>query len=95
MDGGEYTDLAEATGCNPADIVVDSENVYWVTENGGIDEEWDFGKVFRTSKEPGPSVVLVRDQLHPAGMAIDDTSVYWVNRGELLGSTGAVLKTAR
>jgi hypothetical protein len=68
-DGGPVTMLAPAPPPNVEQLLVDDENLYALDYRQGV---------FRIPKQGGPSVQLTPDfQLGGAGMALDDTFVYY------------------
>ena len=93
VEGGQVVNLARTPECNPADMVLDGPNVYWVMSSGP-DDDWESGRVVRTPQDPGESVILIDDQDHPWAVAVDDTYVYWINLTDIPG-LGSVLRMAK
>jgi hypothetical protein len=73
--GGAEAVLAPAGG-PIGDIALDSGFVYFTIPGTGTD-----GSVGRVSKDGGPPVVLASGQARPAGIAVDETSVFWTSKG--------------
>ena len=59
-----------------ADIAIDGGYVYF-TVSGGTGG----GTVGRVSKDGGAPTVLATGQPQPAGIVVDDTSIYWTCQG--------------
>jgi hypothetical protein len=79
LAGGAPTTLAADAG--PLQIVADGENVYWLTYSGSIEcIPIGGGRVVTLAFAPdGPEMM-------PAVIAVDATSVYWVDQGPPTGS---------
>ncbi|MCL2824117.1 MAG: hypothetical protein FWD57_09010 [Polyangiaceae bacterium] len=73
--GGTPTTLAFALGCDPSDIAIDDEFVYWT--------ESYLGNVARVAKTGGVVEVLASSQDWPKQIAVDDTRVYWAAGGSI------------
>lgn len=75
---------------NPAAVVSDEKDVYWV--NQGSPPDYADGSLMMVPVGGGPIKTLASRQQAPGGLAVDATSVYWVTGGP---SDGAVLKMPR
>lgn len=78
------TNLASAQN-NPRAIAVDATTVYWVNM-GSVDSSGrpsGNGSVMKCAIDGcgDKPIVLASNQLNPIAIAVDATSVYWVNRG--------------
>ena len=83
--GGELLNLALEPGCNPMDLVVDDDHVYWLVgntcEDPGPDcDPWYSAAVLKTPIQPGLTTVLAEGQDIAIGIAVDDAHVYWVSQ---------------
>lgn len=72
--GGAPTTLASSTGLNR--IAVDATTVYFTAPVGGSPND---GSVVSVPIEGGPTTTLADGQSAPEGIAVDATSVYWVD----------------
>ncbi|WP_437490901.1 hypothetical protein WME75_14590 [Sorangium sp. So ce1014] len=74
-------------------VAVDAEHVYWTRR--------DEGTVVRMPKDGGDEEVLASQQTRPGDIALDETTVYWINEGSpdqedgTPVKDGAVLKRAK
>jgi hypothetical protein len=85
LAGGAPVTLATSGGQG---IAIDESYVYFTNFSSS-------GKVQKVAKSGGPAIVLATDQSMPWGIAVDATSVYWVNAGNESGQapwTGSVMK---
>jgi hypothetical protein len=85
LAGGTAVTLA-ATGA--MEVAVDETYVYF-TDSGSP------GTVQKVAKTGGPAILLATDQAYPSGIAVDATSVYWVNAGDAVMRTlgmGSVMR---
>ena len=80
VGGGAPTTLASGPDNYPNAVVVDAANVYWTNSFTGK-------SVAKVPVAGGAVTVLAAGQANPGGLAVDDTSVYWVNRDD-----GTVMK---
>lgn len=78
------TTVAEGTPGEVWGLAFDSSNVYWTEIFGD--------KLSRVAKTGGTGETIATGQNHPSGVALDSTSIYWINSG---GADGAVLKMAK
>lgn len=65
-------------------IAVEGKYVYWTDHGNG-------GSVSKVSVDGGPVTILADGLQHPAGIAVDDTSVYWANANQGTGH-GYIMK---
>ena len=68
------------------DIAVDATHVYWVAGTVNLAD----GVVMKVPIAGGPPVMLASGQAQPIAVAVDATSVYWTNAGDVHG--GSVVK---
>jgi hypothetical protein len=62
------------SGSDVSSFAVDGSHVYWTTSDAG-------GLVFRAAKAGGMPEVIAEGQAAAAGLALDDTRVYWIAAG--------------
>jgi sugar lactone lactonase YvrE len=79
--GGPTTKLTSSPGLTPpysgkTYVKADDTSVYWTYEVGDTD-----GRIMRVASSGGAPVALASNQLHPRGLAVDKTHLYWVNMG--------------
>ncbi len=77
--GGQAVQLATPGGQG---IAVDESNAYWTATDGTVD---------KVPIQGGPVTALARAQARPDAIAVDASSVYWVDRGDGQ-QDGAVMK---
>jgi hypothetical protein len=73
-DGGTPTTLASGQS-TPADVVVDSADVYWAN----LAPSTATGSLNKVSASGGDTTMLAAGQSEPGHLAVDATSVYWTN----------------
>jgi sugar lactone lactonase YvrE len=78
-----------ASGTNPGPPVVDATYVYWPDATNTSD-----GGILRAPKTGGSPETLTPGQDHPAAIAVDTTSLYWVTDATLAPNYGSVFKVA-
>lgn len=84
LNGGAVSTLVSGLG-GIGRLVVDSQNAYWSDLGGG-----SLGSV---ALKGGPIVSIAVGQKEPIGIALDPTSVYWVNAANIGGGlNGSVMK---
>jgi hypothetical protein len=76
----------------PRRVVLDDKHLYWTVWGSGMSGDHSkTGIVKRMHKDgKGAPEVFAPGQSHPAGIAIDATTVYWANEGD-----GNVMKLAK
>jgi hypothetical protein len=86
VDGGPVNVLATSASVYPGGITVDEQYVYWT--------DWINGTLSRVPKGGGGVTVLASGQYEPSAVAVDATSIYWLNTWDPTSarSEGAVLK---
>lgn len=74
------TQTLGTTGKLVTSFVLDATHIYWTTcyYADGVNA---LGKVAKLPKAGGGETILAADQPCPRNLAVDATSVYWVNRG--------------
>jgi hypothetical protein len=79
IDGGASSVLATENG--PYLLALDESTVYFSVPNGG---PANTGAIEKVPKDGGASVILATTTLgqYPGPIAVDQTSVYWVNSGD-------------
>ena len=84
LNGGLTTPVTSGTPINSWDLVVDSTYVYWTSPSS----------VMRVPVNGGALSTLASGLLDPQGLAVDATSIYWVNHGTSGSSytDGSVMK---
>lgn len=65
-------------------VAVDAEHVYWTRR--------DEGTVVRMPKDGGDEEVLASQQTRPGDIALDETTIYWINEGSPDQEDGAPVK---
>jgi hypothetical protein len=82
---GVVAGLVVASGACAAgqSLTVDDTNVYWT-------DGFTTGSVVKVPIAGGAPVTLATDMGYPLGIAVDATSVYWVNI-----TAGAIMKVAK
>ncbi|WP_437942261.1 lipoprotein receptor [Sorangium sp. So ce341] len=80
----------EDDGASPHLLALDEAFVYWVDRR-------DRGRVNRTRRGTGETVVLADDQPYPYAIAVDDEHVYWTNspRGDGSDEDAAVMRARK
>ncbi len=79
---------------NPYNIAISGGYVYWTNPGGGQSGVDHAGTVQRAPIGGGTVQTLASGQAFPYGLAVDATSVYWIDLGTLANSfnDGAVMK---
>ena len=86
LAGGTTSPLTTTSTVNAWDIAVYGDDVYWT----------DVSTVMKADVLTGDLTTLATDQQSPVSIAVDGTSVYWVNRGTgSVSPDGTVMKVAR
>ncbi len=88
LNGGTATTLVTLGGTG---IAVDDCFVYFTTGTPGAGLT-PSGTVMKVAKTGGSPVTLATGQDQPGSIAVDATSVYWVNNGSDSGATGSVMR---
>jgi hypothetical protein len=86
---------AQASGAGPFGVTADSTNLYWVDAVAGTVNQLPLSAMTLPAQDAGIGTapqVLAMGQAAPKAIAVDGTSVYWVNYGSALTSTGSVNK---
>lgn len=67
-------------------VIVDGPNMIWA----------EGGSIYRASLIAGAVVELLAEgQASPGDLAIDTSSIYWANHGDMAGAGGAIMKLAK
>jgi hypothetical protein len=83
IKGGTATPLTEGELLGGASIATDGVNVYWTDQAAGT--------VMKVPVAGGKAATLASSQI-PVAVAVDDTSVYWLNAPGGDAGTGSVMK---
>ncbi|MGH7439380.1 MAG: hypothetical protein ACRENE_27140 [Polyangiaceae bacterium] len=89
--GGNPVILASGIAGGSGFVALDSTSVYWSHDACDASGTSCNGAVMRTPKGGGVSTTMASGQIRPQGIAVDGTSVYWVNFG-VNGNDGTVMK---
>ncbi|MRG91304.1 hypothetical protein GF068_05110 [Polyangium spumosum] len=81
VTGGPGLDVLEAKH-GICDMALDEEAIYWSDPHGTGSAPSSRGRIVKTSRKEGASVVLARELSTPCRIAIDATSVYFETRDE-------------
>jgi hypothetical protein len=84
-----------APGAGPFGVTADATNLYWVDTVAGTVNQLPLSAMTLPGPDSGvgtPPMVLATGQAAPKAISVDGTSVYWVNYGSALSSTGSVNK---
>lgn len=78
-----------ATDADEGDLFLDTDHVYWV--NAGLGLIRRVPKDSPTAAEPE----LIGTGVHPIGVVVDDTYVYWTESGDDGASTGSISRATK
>jgi hypothetical protein len=86
-DGGAVTNLTTSVHNEPAQLAVDSTNVYWT-------EATYYGQAYRVGINTGEvmSYWVTDSHRYPYGIAVDATHIYWVEQNPLDGHSAKVMR---
>jgi hypothetical protein len=84
-----------SSASTPNDVTLDHDWLYWV--EGGTAPYYLDGRVMAMKLDSSAKRTLASGQVFPRAIAVDDTCVYWVNRGtpDTDKFDGAVAKVAK
>jgi hypothetical protein len=80
--GGATTPIVPDSTSMPGPLTIDGTTVYWASQTTGT--------VFKAPLDGGAVTTLASGQDDVIAIAVDETSVYWLNNGN--GSPGSVMK---